>query len=110
MAEARRGGPRAPTHELFGGALSRALRLGLTALRSVLVCTGDDGGGTIAVNDSQIREELNRLVASIMDAKDELLEDDGKLGCAHVLESVAGECFTLAERIREARLVEVKGR
>lgn len=58
------------------------------------------------MTDSQIREELNRLVASITDAKDELLEDDGKLGCAHVIESVAGECFTLAERIRNARQEE----
>ncbi len=58
------------------------------------------------MNDSQIREELNRLVASIMDAKDELLEDDGKLGCAHVLESVACECFSLSERIRTARQEE----
>ena len=62
-----------------------------------------DGDG---MTDSQIREELNRLVASITDAKDELLEDDGKLGCAHVLESVAGACFTLAERIRNARQEE----
>lgn len=73
---------------------------------------GSDGraslaeGGWDGMTDSQIREELNRLVASITDAKDELLEDDGKLGCAHVIESVAGECFTLAERIRNARQEE----
>lgn len=62
------------------------------------------------MKDCQIREELNRLVASVLDAKDELLEDDGQLGCAHVLESVGSECFALAERIRNARLEEAAQR
>ncbi len=56
------------------------------------------------MNDSRVREELNRLVASLTDAKDELLDTSstgGQGGCAHVLESVASECFSLAERIRD---------